>query len=103
MSLIGLSQIAVVLALVFAAAVPLGAYIHRVMAGERVALSFLFAPLERVLYRLAGVDPAREQGALAYTMAMLAFSLAGFASLYAIQRLQNYLPLNPQGFDGVGA
>ncbi len=50
-----------------------------------------------------GVDPAREQGWQAYTMAMLAFSLVGFASLYALQRLQNLLPLDPQGFDGVPA
>ncbi|HXY57188.1 MAG TPA: potassium-transporting ATPase subunit KdpA [Methylocystis sp.] len=101
MSPIGFLQIAIVLALVLAAAAPLGGYVQRVMAGERVALTPILGPLERGLYRVAGVDPQREQSALAYALAMLAFSLAGFVSLYAIQRLQNYLPLNPSGFDPV--
>jgi potassium-transporting ATPase potassium-binding subunit len=101
MTFIGLAQIAVILVAVFAAAVPLGGYIARVLAGERTLLSPLLSPFERLFYRLAGVDPAREQGWLAYAMAMLAFSLVGFASLYALQRLQNFLPLNPQGFDAV--
>ena len=57
--------------------------------------------VERGFYRLAGVSPEKEQGWLAYTLAMLMFSALGFASLYAILRLQAYLPLNPQGFDGV--
>jgi K+-transporting ATPase ATPase A chain len=50
---------------------------------------------------LAGVDPAREQDWFAYTLAMLAFSIAGFLVLYGVQRLQGLLPLNPRGFDGV--
>ncbi|HYA80113.1 MAG TPA: potassium-transporting ATPase subunit KdpA, partial [Methylocystis sp.] len=101
MSPIGFLQITIVLALVLAAAVPLGGYVERVMAGERLTLSPVLGPLERALYRLAGVDPQREQSAVAYAMAMLAFSLVGFLSLYAIQRLQNYLPLNPRQFDPV--
>jgi potassium-transporting ATPase potassium-binding subunit len=101
MSVIGVMQIAITLLLVFAAAVPLGGYVLRVMEGERVALSRAAAPVERLFYRLSGVDPAREQSWLVYTMSMLAFSLVGFLSLYALQRLQNVLPLNPQGFDGV--
>ena len=60
-------------------------------------------PLERVFYRLAGVEETREQSWLVYAMAMLVFSVVGFLSLYALQRLQGYLPLNPQGFDGVPA
>jgi K+-transporting ATPase ATPase A chain len=101
MTATGLAQIAIVLIAVIAAAVPLGPYIARVLDGERTFLSPVFAPVERAFYKLAGVDPAREQGWLTYTMAMLAFSLAGFLSLYALQRLQNFLPLNPQGFDPV--
>lgn len=103
MTAIGLAQIAIVLVAVIAAALPLGAYIARVMGGERTAFTPALAPVERVLYRLAGVDPAREQSWLAYTIAMLAFSLVGFVSLYALQRLQGALPLNPQGFGGVPA
>ncbi len=103
MTSIGLAQIAIVLIAVVVAAVPLGDYIARVLAGERSLLVPALSPIERVFYRLAGVDPAREQGWLSYTMAMLAFSVVGFVSLYALQRLQAYLPLNPQGFGGVPA
>jgi K+-transporting ATPase ATPase A chain len=103
MTIVGWAQIALILAAVIAAAVPLGGYIARVLAGERTLLTPIFAPVERVFYRLSGVDPAREQSWLVYTMAMLAFSIAGFASLYALQRLQNMLPLNPQGFAPVPA
>jgi len=101
MTFAGWSQIALALALVLAAALPLSRLIDAVYAGRRNYLSPVLGPVERGFYRLAGVDPAREQGWLAYTMAMLAFSLAGFASLYALQRLQNLLPLNPQGFGAV--
>src|SRR6185437_2708623 len=101
MTFAGWSQIALTLALVLAAALPLSRLIDAVYAGRRNYLSPVLGPVERGFYRLAGVDPAREQGWLAYTMAMLAFSLAGFASLYALQRLQNLLPLNPQGFGAV--
>lgn len=103
MTSIGLAQIAIVLLAVIVAAIPLGNYIATVLAGERSLLSPVLSPLERVFYRLAGVDPAREQNWLAYAMSMLAFSVVGFASLYALQRLQAYLPLNPQGFSGVPA
>jgi len=101
MYMTGVLQIAITLLLVFAAAVPLGGYVLRVMEGERVALSRAGAPVERLFYRLSGVEPAREQSWFVYTMSMLAFSLVGFLSLYALQRLQNVLPLNPRGFDAV--
>ena len=96
MTFAGWSQIALTLALVLAAAIPLSRLIDAVYAGRRNFLSPVLGPVERGFYRLAGVDPAREQGWLLYTMSMLAFSLAGFASLYALQRLQNHLPLNPR-------
>ncbi|MGA3061971.1 MAG: potassium-transporting ATPase subunit KdpA [Methylocystis sp.] len=101
MYMTGVLQIAITLLLVFAAAVPLGGYVLRVMEGERVALSRAGAPVERLFYRLSGVEPTREQSWFVYTMSMLAFSLVGFLSLYALQRLQNVLPLNPRGFDAV--
>ena len=103
MTFIGLAQIAIVLVAVIAAAVPLGDYIAKVLSGERSLLAPALAPVERAFYRLAGVDPAREQSWLSYAMAMLVFSVVGFISLYALQRLQAYLPLNPQGFAGVPA
>ena len=101
MTFAGWSQIALTLALVLAAAIPLSRLIDAVYAGRRNYLSPVLGPLENGFYRLAGVDPAREQSWLLYTMSMLAFSLAGFASLYGLQRFQGVLPLNPQGFDAV--
>ncbi|MDX7951747.1 potassium-transporting ATPase subunit KdpA [Lichenihabitans sp. Uapishka_5] len=101
MTVLGWLEIIVILLAAVAAAIPLGSYMARVMAGERTLLSPVLGPLERGFYALSGVDPRREQGWKSYTLAMLAFSAAGFFSLYALQRLQAVLPLNPQGFDGV--
>src|SRR5271157_3815699 len=101
MTLVGWSQIVLVLALVVACAVPLSAFVARVFAGERTFLSPVLGPVERGFYRLAGVDPAREQDWYGYAVAMVVFTIAGFLSLYALQRLQNLLPLNPRGFDAV--
>ncbi|HEY3622445.1 MAG TPA: potassium-transporting ATPase subunit KdpA [Roseiarcus sp.] len=101
MTFVGWAQIALLLALVVGCAVPLSKFIAEVYAGERNFLSPVIAPVERGFYRLAGVDPAREQDWLAYTLAMLAFSIAGFLVLYGVQRLQGVLPLNPRGFDAV--
>lgn len=101
MTLAGWLQIAIVLALVLIAAIPLSIYIARVLAGERTFLSPVLKPIETGFYRLSGVDAGREQSAYVYTIAMIAFSVAGFVTLYALQRLQNHLPLNPQGFGPV--
>ena len=101
MTVVGWVQISTVLVLVLAAAVPLSAFMNNVMAGQRTFLSPALVPVEAGFYQLAGVDPKREQTWLSYAAAMLAFSAAGFVPLYALQRLQNYLPLNPQGFDPV--
>jgi len=103
MTFVGWSQIAIVLALTLAAAIPLSGLIAKTYAGEANFLSPLMRPVERLFYRLAGVDETREQSWLTYAMAMIAFSIVGFASLYALQRLQGVLPLNPQGFPGVPA
>jgi len=101
MTLVGWAQIALVLALVAAFAIPLSRLIAGLYAGERNLLTPVLGPVERGFYRLAGVDPAREQDWYGYTIAMVVFSVAGFLSLYALQRLQNFLPLNPRGFDAV--
>jgi potassium-transporting ATPase potassium-binding subunit len=101
MTLVGWAQIALVLALVVVCAIPLSGLIARLYGGESNFLTPVFGPVERGFYRLAGVDPEREQDWYAYTLAMVVFSVAGFLSLYAIQRLQNFLPLNPRGFDAV--
>ncbi|SEF15739.1 K+-transporting ATPase ATPase A chain [Rhizobiales bacterium GAS191] len=101
MSIAGWLQITLTLALVVAAARPLGAHIMRALAGENTFLSPMLAPVERGFYRMAGVDSRKEQGWLSYTMAMLVFSALHLLVLYAMQRLQNMLPLDPQGFDSV--
>jgi potassium-transporting ATPase potassium-binding subunit len=97
----GLIQIAVFCAVVTAIAVPFGKYMARVFAGERNFLTPVLGPVEWVIYRISGVDPKKEQHWLTYTIAVLLFNLACFASLYAILRLQYYLPFNPQGMTGM--
>ncbi|MGO4706187.1 potassium-transporting ATPase subunit KdpA [Microvirga sp. 2MCAF38] len=101
MTLNGWLQIAVLFLAVLLAAVPLGAFMAKVYSGQRNLLTPLLAPIEKGFYALAGVDPSREQGWRSYALAMLLFNVAGFASLYAILRLQGILPLNPQGFSGI--
>ena len=96
MTLNGWIQIGLFALVVFAITKPLGMYMYRVFEGERQPLPRLFGPLERVLYRLCGVNPKREQGWKGYAAAMLLFSLFGMVVTYAIQRLQHVLPLNPQ-------
>jgi potassium-transporting ATPase potassium-binding subunit len=77
---------------------PLGLYMARVFNGERTFLDPILRPVERFIYRLSGIDPGQEQHWTTYTAAMLIFNLAGFVLLYALQRLQYVLPLNPQDF-----
>ena len=95
MTLNGWFQIALYGAVVLALVKPLGAYMTRVFNGERTVLSPVLAPVERWLYRAAGIDARQEQTWLGYAGAMVVFNLAGFVLLYAILRLQAVLPLNP--------
>ena len=102
MTINGWIQIALYCALLIAITRPLGGYITRVFNGERTLLSPLLRPLERGVYAVCGVDEKEDQHWLTYAIAMLTFSMAGFLSLYAIQRLQGVLPFNPQGMAAVG-
>ncbi len=102
MTAIGWIQIAIFAVLVIAITAPLGGYMMRVFNGERTFLSPLLRPLERAIYAICAVDEKEEQHWTVYTIAMLAFSLIGFLSLYALQRLQNFLPFNPRHFAAVG-
>jgi potassium-transporting ATPase potassium-binding subunit len=92
----GWLQIALFAIVVILITRPLGGWMTRVFAGERTFLHPILGPVERVFYRLAGVDPKAEQHWTTYGIAMLVFSLAGFLALYALQRLQGTLPFNPQ-------
>jgi K+-transporting ATPase ATPase A chain len=93
----GILQIAIFAGLVTVLAVPLGPYMARVFAGERTLLSPVLGPVESLFYRLSGVDPKNDQHWVTYASAVLLFNLVGFLSLYALLRLQSYLPFNPQG------
>lgn len=101
MTIIGWLQISLLFLAVLVVIKPLGLYMAKVFSGERTFLSPILGRVESDIYRLSGIKPDKEQGWLAYTMSMLAFSLAGFVTLYAILRLQAFLPLNPQGFAAV--
>jgi K+-transporting ATPase ATPase A chain len=96
MSFENLVQAAALLALVLLAAKPLGAYLARVYAGERVALDALLGPVERLVYRLGGVDPAAQMDWKRYSAATLIFNGACFAGLLGLLRCQHLLPLNPE-------
>lgn len=95
-----LQIVAFLLALV-ACVKPLGMYMANVYEGKRTFLSSLLVPVEKAIYRLAGIDPDREQDWRQYTVAVLGFSALGLVATYAVQRLQSLLPLNPEGFPAV--
>ena len=97
MTMNGWIQIALFCAIVLALVRPLGGYMTRVFSGERTLLSPVLEPIERGLYRVAGIDRAHEQHWLAYATAMLVFHAGGFVLLYGLLRLQTALPLNPDG------
>ena len=78
----------------------LGRFYYKVMEGQRTWLTPLLGPVEKLCYRVAGVDPSSEQSWQKYTVALLAFNLAGFVILFAILLFQQYLPLNPQHLPG---
>ena len=91
----GVLQIVFYMAVLVALAKPLGSYMARVYAGEPVLLRKILGPLERLGYRLAGVSEDAEMSWQRYAASMLAFNLAGVLAVYALQRLQGTLPLNP--------
>jgi len=97
-SIVQLLLYLVVLALL---AKPLGAFMARVFEGERTFLSPVLGPVERLVYRVGGVDASRESGWKRYLAGVLLFNLVGFLFVYLLQRLQGSLPLNPQGFPAV--
>jgi potassium-transporting ATPase potassium-binding subunit len=97
----GWFQIAVLIALVAAVTKPLGIYMARVFNRERTFLDPILRPVERLIYRVSGVDEQREMRWTEYAVAMLLFSAVSMLVLYALQRLQGHLPFNPQGFAGV--
>lgn len=88
------------LALVLIPAPWLGRFYYKVMEGQRTWLSVPLQPIERLCYRVAGIDPHQQQSWQRYALALLAFNLAGFILLFAMLMLQGHLPLNPQHLPG---
>ena len=101
MSIFGWSQVLFYLAVLLALVKPLGSYMARVYQGDRTFLHPLLNPVERLIYRLGGVTPDSEMNWKQYAWALLLFNLLGFLAVYALQRFQPWLPLNPMGFGAV--
>ena len=101
MTINGWLQIFVFLALIFAVTKPLGSFMTRVFARERTFLDPILRPIERLLYRVTGVDEQHEMRWTEYATAMLLFSAVSMLVLYVIQRIQGMLPFNPQHFGAV--
>jgi K+-transporting ATPase ATPase A chain len=99
----GVLQMLLYVVVLLLAAKPLGAYMARVYSGEPTWMGRALGPVERVTYRLSGVDPAREMSWVRYALAAMLFNLLGLLVVYALQRLQGWLPLNPQGLGPVSA
>src|SRR5450432_841392 len=102
MTVNGWIQIALYIAIIIALTKPFGGYMTRVFNGDRTLLSPILRPVERLFYGIGGVNEKEDQHWLVYAIAMLGFSMAGFLSLYALQRLQAVLPFNPQAQPAVG-
>jgi K+-transporting ATPase ATPase A chain len=101
MTINGWIQILCYFAVLLAVTKPLGVFMTRVFNRERTFLDPVLRPLERLIYRLTGVDESREMRWTEYAAAMLLFSLVSMIVLYALQRLQHSLPFNPQKLAGV--
>ncbi|MDQ3178969.1 MAG: potassium-transporting ATPase subunit KdpA [Acidobacteriota bacterium] len=94
----GILQITLYLVVLTLLAKPMGVYLTKVYNGERTFLDFIFRPLECFLYAVCRIDAKAEMNWKQYGAAMLVFSLVSALAVYAIQRFQFYLPLNPQSF-----
>jgi K+-transporting ATPase ATPase A chain len=96
MTTIGWAQIMFYLVVLLALVKPLGGFMARVYQGERTFLDPLLSPTERVIYQMAGIQPDHEMSWRAYALALLVFNGLGLAVVFALQLVQNRLPLNPQ-------
>jgi K+-transporting ATPase ATPase A chain len=97
----GIFQLLFYLAALLLLAKPLGAFMARVYKGEKTFLHPILGPIERFIYRLSGIDPQEEMDWKQNALAFLVFNFIGIGVIYALQRLQQFLPLNPQGLGAV--
>ncbi len=103
MNIYSFIQIVLFMVVLLALAKPLGSFMAKVYQGERTFLDRVLGPIERFIYRISGIDPKEEMDWKVYAIAMLAFNVLGLLFVYALQRLQHILPLNPQGLGAVSA
>lgn len=101
MTINGVLQISIYLVVLILLVKPLGRYMARVYNSERTFLDRLLRPIERLIYRAAGINPSQEMSWKTYAGAMLLFNALGILLLYGLLRLQSVLPLNPQGLGAV--
>lgn len=99
----GLLQIIFYLMVLVLCVKPLGAYMARVYENKSIRLTKILGPIEKFIYQFCSIDHEKEMNWKQYLSAMLVFNLIGMLAVYAIQRLQIYLPLNPQHFPSVTA
>jgi K+-transporting ATPase ATPase A chain len=97
----GWLQIAFFLLAIFLVAPPLGSFMSKVFARQRTWLDPVLRPVERLVYRLTGVDETRDMRWTEYAVALLLFSVVSMLVLYLMERMQQVLPFNPQGFGPV--
>src|SRR5689334_20914268 len=98
MTINGWAQILLFFALILVVTKPLGSYMATIFEGRRNFATRVLGPLERGIYRVCGIDTNVDQRWTSYAASLLAFSVAGAVLLYVIQRLQQWLPFNPQHF-----
>ncbi|MEJ7710834.1 MAG: potassium-transporting ATPase subunit KdpA [Pyrinomonadaceae bacterium] len=101
MTLNGWLQILFFFLIILAVTKPLGVFMARLFSGERTFMHPVLRPVERLLYRLTGVDEARDMRWTEYALAILLYSIVSMFVLYLLQRLQGVLPMNPQGLAGI--
>jgi K+-transporting ATPase ATPase A chain len=101
MTISGWTMILLYTVLFVALAKPMGAWLFAIYDGRKMPMARFIGPVEREFYKLSGIDGTREQGWVAYAVALMVFNIAGIVTLFAILKLQAYLPFNPQGFGGM--
>ncbi len=101
MTALQIVQILVFLGIVIALTPILGRYMARVFSGQKTLLDPVLAPIERGIYRVCRIDASKDQGWIEWTVVMLIVNAASLVILYAMQRLQKFLPFNPNGFGAV--
>ena len=101
MTATGIGQIVLYAVVLVALGIPLGAYMARVYSGNARIAQRVLGPVERVLYRLFGIEPDQEQSWKQYALAAMVFNVLGILVVYALQRLQAHLPGNPNDLPGV--